>query len=224
MSDYSLTEDTPDMAELVACFESLGNDCEFGDVQRHFGAEPLGLFRWSNPLPEAILRALKNNLSDLGDAAYVALDSQTPAEWIVYEPNYDLKQHTHVREGQLSEEAVKEQQMLRFRFLRRTFLEDLAEATKIYVIKAHPNLTLETVLPIAQELRRIAPHWLLWVISGEDVGAVEVVEPGLVRGTVGYLRTQGECFGNFSFDTWGLVLKNTWQLISRLREDEARAS
>ena len=33
-------------AELFLQFESLGHDCEFGFVQRHFNADPHGLLRW----------------------------------------------------------------------------------------------------------------------------------------------------------------------------------
>lgn len=38
-------------SELVARFESLGDNCEFGLVQRHFGAEPVGVFRFPTPKP-----------------------------------------------------------------------------------------------------------------------------------------------------------------------------
>jgi hypothetical protein len=36
-------------------FENLGGNCEFGLVQRHFGAEPLSLLRWTATPPEASL-------------------------------------------------------------------------------------------------------------------------------------------------------------------------
>ena len=33
---------------MLLRFESIGSDCEFGAVQRRYGAEPLGLLRWND--------------------------------------------------------------------------------------------------------------------------------------------------------------------------------
>jgi len=45
MSDIILNIPKDDI-DLVQRFESLGDNCEFGMVQRYAGAEPLSLFRF----------------------------------------------------------------------------------------------------------------------------------------------------------------------------------
>src|ERR1041384_3955367 len=43
------------LRELMLRFESIGENCEFGLVQRRCGAEPLGLFRFASaPLPKLL--------------------------------------------------------------------------------------------------------------------------------------------------------------------------
>jgi hypothetical protein len=57
--------------DLVLNFESIGDNCEFGLVQRMAGAEPLGLLRFSStPLP-LLVRALRARFDGLADPANV---------------------------------------------------------------------------------------------------------------------------------------------------------
>src|SRR5260221_3025006 len=53
--------------QLMMQFESLGENCEFGLVQRRCGAEPLGLLRFASaPLP-VLLAGLRARFEGLGD-------------------------------------------------------------------------------------------------------------------------------------------------------------
>lgn len=202
-------------AELAARFESLGENCELGEVQRRFGAEPLGLFRWSNPSPEAILRGLENDFADLGRNARVELNGETPLpEWILVEPDYNLMQHTHVRRGELPQEVVERQQLGRFHFLRRKLLEDIEQGNKIFVIKSQHELPLETVTDIARALRRKGPTWLLWVVADEEPGRVDVMEEGLLRGRIDYLLPTA--FMGASFGMWQTLLAKACALVKSL--------
>jgi tetratricopeptide (TPR) repeat protein len=54
----SLTRVAPE-ADILLKFESLGENCEFGLVQRHYGAEPLGLLRWMGAEPDQLCLALE---------------------------------------------------------------------------------------------------------------------------------------------------------------------
>ena len=205
-------------AELVVRFESLGDNCEFGEVQRYFGTEPLGLFRWSNPSAEAILHGLDTDFADLGRNARVELNTEPWPEWLLVEPDYDLVQHTHIREGELPRETVERQQLGRFQFLRRKLLEDIEQANKIFVVKAQPDVPLETAARIARALRRKGPAWLLWVVVDARPGRVEIVGDGLLRGGIDYLlRT---AFNGASFDMWLTLLANALALVGAL--DDAR--
>ncbi len=50
---------------------------------------------------------------------------------------------------------------------------------------------------------------------------MEVVEPGLLQGTVAYVQAQGENFGDFSYETWAVMLENAWGLVSRLTRSDS---
>ena len=61
---------TDRMRKLILNFESLGGTklgCEFGLFQREYGAEPLGLLRWTDITPEALARALSDKFEGVGD-------------------------------------------------------------------------------------------------------------------------------------------------------------
>jgi hypothetical protein len=65
------TDDVAGSAEaaLLDGFESLGEDCEFGLAQRHYGVEPpLTLFRWSGTQFEDLVRGLESRFVGLGAA------------------------------------------------------------------------------------------------------------------------------------------------------------
>src|ERR1041385_7120891 len=53
-------------AKIVAKFESLGDNCEFGFVQRHHGLEPGGLLRWaSSTTLDGLVQALECRFAGL---------------------------------------------------------------------------------------------------------------------------------------------------------------
>jgi len=52
---------------LLMRFEALGENCELGFVQRHFGAEPLGLLRWAGISNASLVTALDTAFAGVGD-------------------------------------------------------------------------------------------------------------------------------------------------------------
>src|SRR6185312_11010618 len=53
-------------ADLVMRFESLGDNCELGLVQRRCGKEPLGLLRFANIMLPSLLRGVSTGFDRLG--------------------------------------------------------------------------------------------------------------------------------------------------------------
>ena len=197
--------------ELLRRFESLGNDCEFGFVQRRCGAEPLGVFRFSNPSAEAVLRLVQANFDGFGNKSFVELDHQEQRrEWIVVDPDYDLREHTFIYEGDETEQAVRAQQRARVSLLRRLVIENIREGNKIFVIKSGEGLlSFDIASRIARALRERGPNWLLWVEPGVDVGQVDVVDYGLLHGVIDRLTVQPQA-PLFSLRGWLAVLGNAW--------------
>src|SRR5205823_11747678 len=83
--------------DLIMRFESLGESCEFGLVQRRCEAEPLGLFRFASaPLPK-LLAALGADFVGFGepDALDVAL-SANGREYMIKDKRFGLLYHAWV--------------------------------------------------------------------------------------------------------------------------------
>lgn len=199
--------------ELVTQFESLGDNCELGAIQRHYGAEPLGAFRFSNPTAEKILYGPETKLAELGKELRVELDSQVPKrEWILVDPIYNLRQHSFILEGDARGATIQEDMRRYFDFLRRKLLEDITSANKIFVIKAVPDVPPALAKRIAAALRAMGPAWLLWVVNEPNGPHVEVVEDRLLRGRVNGILPEGHAnWGKFAFDQWLEVMRQAWE-------------
>jgi hypothetical protein len=202
------------IAELAACFESFGDDCEFGFLQRRCGAEPLGYFRFSNPGHDVILKAVTSRFDCFADTTELELDQQQPRrEWIVVDRVHGLREHTFIFEGDKEEHTIRVQQMRRLAFLRRLAAGNLAEGNKIYVIKSgHGSLTTNICGRLSTALQAAGPNILLWVEPGEDVGFVEQLGAGLFRGTIDRLTIQPDA-PRFSLAGWLAVLTGAWRAI-----------
>ena len=55
------------LPDLFLQFESMGHNCEFGLVQRHFGAEPLGLLRWNAISVEDVILGIEQQFEGVGN-------------------------------------------------------------------------------------------------------------------------------------------------------------
>jgi len=174
--------------QMILGFESLGDNCEFGLVQREMGAEPLGLFRFSFIELPSLLRGLRCGFEGLGDGDTVAVTVEgKDREFVVRESVYGMTYHTFQYEQQLSLDQVRQQQASRLNFLKRKLMDDVGAGEKIFVLKRTPPLRPEEVLPIYAALNELGRNWLLWMIPSDAAhpsGTVEVLLPGLMRGYI----------------------------------------
>ena len=203
---------------LAAKFESLGDNCEFGLVQRAMGAEPLGLLRFSWIEITNLLRGLRTGFSGLGDPGTVEIvvDGKDQ-EYLVKENVYGMSYHTFQYEHQLSIETARIQQDTRLRFLKRKLLEDAANGEKIFVIKRVEPLRPEEVLPIYAALNELGPNWLLWVLPADPThpsGMVEVLLPGLMRGYVDRFAPYNNA-PDISLPAWTELCAAAWKAVGR---------
>ena len=117
------------MRDLMMRFESLGESCEFGLVQRRCEAEPLGLFRFASaPLPK-LLAALGADFAGFGnpDALDVEL-SGNGREYMVSDRRFGLLYHAWVRAGEMTPEEVRQREIRRLPLLVRKLREELSTA------------------------------------------------------------------------------------------------
>jgi hypothetical protein len=210
--------DAPYLApdEMIARFESLGDNCEFGLVRRQLNAEPLGLLRFSFIELPQLLRGLRTDFEGLGDPANTeVIVHGKDSEFVVKESAYGMTYHTFQYEGQLSIDAVRLQQSTRLSFLRRKFMEDARGGEKIFVIKRNHTLRPEEVLPIYTQLNDLGLNWLLWVVPANAEhrsGTVEFLLPGLLRGYVDRFAPN-ENAPDLSLAAWRAVAEAAWRAV-----------
>jgi hypothetical protein len=228
-SDAFLSSNEPvsvDMATVVAAeqiplhdlmlkFESLGQNCEFGLVQRQCQAEPLGLLRFSStPLPQ-LLEALQARFDGMGTAATISVKvSGNGREYMVQDSRFGFVYHAWVNAGEMTPEDVTRRELRRVPFLVRKLLEDLEAGEKTFVFKGMGAMPEEEVFPLAMAIRRYGPNTLLFVTLSDAEhrgGTVEARGPGF---RVGYVDrfAPGDNAHDLMLSQWVKVCRETYRL------------
>jgi len=172
-------------ADLVQRFESIGDNCEFGLVQRTAGAEPLGLFRFNFTHLDALIAGLDNNFADLAGLGDVEVRWEN--EWIVSEKNYRFVYHTYNHDQTIDPAQLQTEHGRRMRFLARKFLEDLGASDRIFIRKGESPSQIGAIKSLHAAMRRHGGASLLWVCAADrthGAGHVEWLEEGLMRGWI----------------------------------------
>ena len=201
--------------EMITRFESLGDNCEFGLVQRRLGAEPLGLCRFSFTELPMLLRGLRSGFAGLAEpgTVHVSMENQD-REFVVTEDVFKMTYHTFETADNVDIETVRARQIPRLTFLRRKLMEDAAAGTKIFVIKRGDPLPPEEVLPVYTALNELGRNWLLWMRPADQThpaGTVEHLLPGLLRGYVDRFAPYDNA-PDVSLDSWRTVCENAWRM------------
>ncbi len=189
-----LGNEREELRALMLNFESLGGTlqgCEFGLVQRAFGAEPLGLLRWTEMGPGNVIAALEAGLEGVGLPENTQLKvNQTPdgPEYVTVDKRFLMSMHTFVKETEVAPERMFEQSCRRLQYLRDKLLQDLREGTKIFVYKITWRLVTDAELTRMHEgLRKHGNGTLFYVQRATPTkphGTVELVRPGLIMGYI----------------------------------------
>lgn len=203
--------------ELMLAFESIGEKCDFGAVQRHFGVEPLGLLRFSFSPFEPLIAALEDRFEAIGtveDTGFELFRDET----ILTMKKYGLYFHTFVYESELptaeKRDAFREQQRRRLVFLKRKLVADLEEPQKICVYSSDDRTTDADAERLFAALRAFGPNWLLYVRPADSthpVGTVETRREGLYIGY--YPRLTDFMAGEQPpFEIWRELCERTYRL------------
>ncbi len=153
---------------LLMRFESLGDSCEFGAVQRRFGAEPLSLLRWTGTPPDRLAAAFRAGLKDVGEPEFTKLEVVN-GEYITTDTRYRMFAHTFTMETAAPRDKFYVSQCRRMRFLRDKLLQDLTNAEKIFVYGS-ALLNDERIDALFDALRELGPRATLLCVRVADGG------------------------------------------------------
>jgi capsular polysaccharide biosynthesis protein len=203
--------------DLMLAFESLGDNCEFGLVQRHAGVEPLGLLRFAGTSLGNLIAALKTKFDGLGNPDTVTVyPAGEPGrrEFLVHETSLDTRYHTFILEGEIDPEELRQREAKRLTFLRGKILEDLAVGEKIWVWREFSMTDPARLRPLMAALRALGPNTLLWVVGadGEHLsGTVERLDHDFLKGYVERLAPYDNAT-DISPKSWFEVCENAYGL------------
>lgn len=187
-----------DEPSMFSRFESLGGGgqqgdifgygCEFGLVQRNFGADPLGLLRWASIGPQNLIRALDCRFADVGDYNSVLITPQGNS-WGATETNYDIiMAHTQLEQNHVPMDEAKKRVSGRMKFLARKLTEDLVIGEKIFVYRVlGGKLDDATLANLHNAVRTYGNSSLLYVTHSDKdnlPGTVRMLQPGLLIGFI----------------------------------------
>jgi len=193
---------------LFSHFESLGDNCEFGIVQRLGGVEPLGLLRWATIYPQNLLTCLQTRFEGIGELSNTEIIRQSE-EWSVVDKRY-FSMHTFVRVDQNDPETFRRKMARRLVFLRNKLIEDLSDAEKVFVYKTSDGLLEFDVMELIFEALQVyGPVRLLCVRKPLDSHVNLDMELLRDRLAVGYLShmSKDPLKARGYFDEWTTICR-----------------
>jgi hypothetical protein len=108
-------------------------------------------------------------------------------EWIVNIARYGLSYHTFIENQDVAVDEVLGFEVKRLALLSRKLLEDVEDASKIFVYKSRVTAPRARIDALVACLRGFGPNTLLWVTTaeaGKPSGLVEQLGDGLMRGYI----------------------------------------
>jgi len=201
-------DERTDLRALMMRFESLGENCELGFVQRYFGAEPLGLLRWTGIAYEALIEALENQFAGIGEAKYSELMvNSVEREYYVFDRRYAMSTHTFISTSKAREDVLPKM-LSRLEFLREKLLNALKDGDKIFVFSSASPLSDEQLRRLHSTLQNHGAVRLLHVAPSAErpPGQVAPVGANLWRGFVGRTGFIGGVW-NVEFDAWSAICR-----------------
>ncbi|MGI4758744.1 MAG: hypothetical protein ACRYG8_31410 [Janthinobacterium lividum] len=219
------SQDGLTMHKLVLEFESLGSNCELGMVQRHYHAEPLGLFRFSYTPLDGLLAALEGDFHSTAFSTHASLVlNPITREYELVDRVHGFEWHTWHHEGQIDASVLEHKELERLPYLVRRFYETLEDGEKILVLRDEDGPTdPATIERLLTALRRHGDVTLLWisvVTDGHAVGDVEWVGKGLLRGWIDRLTVRFDA-ADASMTAWGVICQRAHRMWIEAREKAA---
>lgn len=202
--------------DLVVQFESLGDNCELGLVQRRAGQEPLGLLRFAGAPLRHLLLALGQRFAQIAEPRYLRLSPEN-GEYMLKLTKYDFTYHTDKLIGEIDPEALLEQQVRSIRFLARKFIGDLENPGKIFVFRQNEPLSAVDLVDLRLALAAYGPCTLLWVAPAcamHPPGSVDVVDERFMVGYVRRLAPRSQV-PELDYGSWMTVLRRSHGLWRR---------
>ncbi|MCB8883912.1 glycosyltransferase family 4 protein [Acidisoma cellulosilytica] len=199
-------------------FESIGDNCEFGFVQRALGGERSSLLRWVFiDSVDATVAAIRGEF----DGMFVFENLQPAgAGAMVRDVTAGIAFHTEMKSEQKGEDwsfidtecerrAMHAHERLKLEYLLGKFKENIAGSQRIYVVKRNTGLTRSDADAIFEAIASKGGGRLLYVTVAdrlEKVGKVELIHPRMAHGWIDRFAPYNQA-NNVSLTHWEEILR-----------------
>ena len=172
--------------DVAERFESLGDNCEFGFVNRKLKIEHGSLFRWASMKPTCLLALLLNDFRGIYEYSNLS-----PLRLVmVQEKIYSIGWHTSMKSEHAGSRLqfahsdderrlIYKYDLKKMNYLIEKFRARLKSGGVIYFLKSNSGISQNVVDAIFWQLTQLAegaPFWLVHVRSADEGGAVGTVK------------------------------------------------
>lgn len=171
-----------DRSKLYSEFISLGDNCEFGFVQRAANVETGSLLRWARLEPNHLLVALRNRFANLYE--FVNLEPFAPNMVLDTKTNiaFHSEMHSKLIGGHLKFEKSDDDRMPIFndevskiRYLKDKLISELERGDKIFVFKSNNSLQLSDITALYDAIISYnSNNVLLYVTDDREFGLISL--------------------------------------------------
>ena len=215
------------LPDLLICFESLGENCEFGLVQRHCGAEPVGLLRFASAPLSKLLPALETRFRGVDDPSGVRVElSANGREYMVDDGQFGLHYHAWVLAGEMPPEDIRQREIKQLPLLVRKLIDDLTTGQKIFVYHGMKPLSEAEVLSLAAALRTYGGGTLLWIEladSQHPPGSVDWVADNVLKGRLDRFAPEEDAH-DLSLSCWIAICREAYRLWRERQAEKPAAT
>jgi hypothetical protein len=189
------------LAVALLHFESLGQACDFGFLQRRCEAEPLGLLRFGGIPTHGLVEGLIDGFARLGEPGSLQpiIIEERKREYLLLDRLYGLSWHTALDPAQVEPGHAVAREARRLPFLKRLFFETLAAGEKIFILRPPRSMEFAEADAVATALRLHSNCKLLWAVQEQGIpGSLDLLRPYFFRG---HLDVDGKR-GSASAQAW----------------------
>jgi len=194
-------------------FESLGENCDLGVVQRAVGLEAFGLFRFAACDAAGVAALVRTRFAPLCVPGDLWLDVVGPErEYWVKSKSSSFEAHTNRHADRDAATVVLQGEIEKASHLTARLLRDLSRGSKLCVFKGRSDL--HTIRDLASALQAHGPNCLLWVKVADGERAPGIVERDSSELLLGYVSHYGTYDGapSLPVEEWVAMCANAYRL------------
>ena len=209
------------MRDLMLRFASLGDNCEFGFAQEHYGSPAMDLFRWATTPAGVLLRLLEEDFAGIGENLRVIEHGRG---FVIINDHYGFRWHDWTPQEKASIDGIAAREHRRLPAMAAKLRKEMRLGSRIFVIKQTVQLMPQALAArVHDAMCAFGRPVLLYVDQGGPV-SVSQVRPGLLHGTIPEFANAGRVPSTTRAEDWLALCQATVRLVDGAEVDAASDS